>query len=210
MSKACLTKRPIIPKWGSNFYGARDSDRTNKFLNNWSLVFTQFAQWHGKVQPQVICKINHSQELKKVFALKIKSISKWRTHFGLLNIANNGNTLHFFLTPKRQTKNNNNLNPLLSPPLPSKPSFSEEESFNNKPPLFLPPPHLPFPYYSSLINKRPYQSMMTVKLCVDQSGWFIHQVKVRICFWSFLLDLQPSCTWAFSLDLFFFFFFEGN
>ena len=53
----------------------------------------------------------------------------------------------FFLTSQRQKKNNNDniLNPLLSPPLSNKPSFPEEESFNNKPPsVFTPtPPPLP-------------------------------------------------------------------
>ena len=96
-------------------------------------------------------------------------------------IANNGNTLHPLLTIKvglmlfflhlRGKKNNNKniLNPLLRPPLSSKPSFSVEESFNNKPPSLLNPiPPPPFSY-SSLVNKRLYQSMTTVKLCVERS-----------------------------------------
>ena len=64
------------------------------------------------------------------------------------------------------------LNPLLMPPLSNKPSFSVEESFNNKPPSLLTPiPPLPPPpfSYSSLINKRLYQSMTTVKLCLNRS-----------------------------------------
>ena len=97
-------------------------------------------------------------------------------------ITNNGNTLHLLLTIKvglmlfffyiREAQKNNNkniLNPLLRPPLSNKPSFSGEESFNNKPPSLLTPiPPPPFSY-SSLINKRLYQSMTTVKLCVERS-----------------------------------------
>ena len=96
-----------------------------KAIFNWSLAFSQFTHWHSKVQPQVICKINHRLDCY---------------------IANNGNTVHFFVTSERQKTNNNNiLNPLLSPPLSNKPSFSEEKSFNNKPPSVLTPTPPPLP-----------------------------------------------------------------
>ena len=135
-------------------------------------------------------------------------------------ITNNGNTLHLllaikaglmlFFTSERQKKNNNNniLNPLLRPPLSNKPSFSVEESFNNKPPSLL-TPIPPLPLFLFFINKRLYQSMTTVKLCVDRSiqdGLFSNW-KFGFIFDHGPLDLQPSCTWAFSLG---FFFFVGN
>ena len=77
-----------------------------------------------------------------------------------------------FLTSERQKNNNNNiLNPLLSPPPPLiSPPFQRKKVLTIIPPLFKPLPYLPFPYYPSLINKRLYQSMTTVKLRVDRSG----------------------------------------
>ena len=132
-------KKLIIPKRDSNFYSARDSDRTIKFLNNWSLGFTQFAHWHGKLQPQVIFKINHSQGLiKKSFCFKNQIYFKVENTFWIAIFQTIETLFTFFNNwEAKKNKNNNILNPLLRPPLSNKPSFSEEEIFNNKPPSVL-------------------------------------------------------------------------
>ena len=162
-AKRVWLKRSIISKWDRNFYSAHESDRTIKFLNNWSLAFSQFAHWHGKVQPQVICQINQSQGLRK-FLLWKSNLFQSGEYILDCYIRNNGKTLHLllaikaglmlFFTSERQKKTNNNniLNPLLRPPLSNKPSFSVKESFNNKPPSFL-TPIPPSPLFLFFTNK---------------------------------------------------------
>ena len=98
-AKHVWLKRLIIPKWDSNFYNACHSNRTIKLLNNWSLAFSQFAHWHGKVQPQVICQINQSQGLRK-FLLWKSNLFQSGEYILDCYITNNGNTLHLVVAIK--------------------------------------------------------------------------------------------------------------
>ena len=134
-------------------------------MNNWSLAFSQFAHCNGKVQPQVICKINQSHEGLRKFLLLKSNLLQSGKYILDCYITNNGNTLHLLLAIEaglmlfflhlRGKKNNNNsiLNPLLRLPLSNKPSFSVDESVNNKSPSLLTPIPPPPPLFVFFTNK---------------------------------------------------------